>query len=339
MNRVTFIPGDGIGPEVAKAAKEIIDASGVAIEWETVNAGEAVFQKTGVLVPDEVYKSIEKNRVALKGPITTPVGSGFRSINVHLRNRYDLYANIRPIISLQGERARYPDLDLVIFRENTEGLYIGDEEFLDADTVIARKRITRKGSTRIMESAFAYALANGRKKVTVAHKANILKDTDGLFLTCARAVAEKYPEMEYEEVIIDNMCMQLVINPYQFDVVATMNLYGDILSDLCAGLVGGLGLVPGANIGEDIAIFEAVHGSAPKMAGKNTADPVALILSGASLLDYLGEADAAKKVRDAVAAIVKEGLHVTKDLGGKASTTEMTVEIINKMQGKWSDEE
>ncbi|BES64306.1 isocitrate dehydrogenase (NAD(+)) [Gottschalkiaceae bacterium SANA] len=334
MNRVTFIPGDGIGPEVAKAAKEIIDASGVAIEWETVNAGEAVFQETGVLVPDEVYKSIEKNRVALKGPITTPVGSGFRSINVHLRNRYDLYANIRPIISLQGERARYPDLDLVIFRENTEGLYIGDEEFLDADTVIARKRITRKGSTRIMESAFAYAAANGRKKVTVAHKANILKDTDGLFLTCARAIAEKYPNIEYEEVIIDNMCMQLVINPYQFDVVATMNLYGDILSDLCAGLVGGLGLVPGANIGEDIAIFEAVHGSAPKMAGKNTADPVALILSGASLLDYLGETEAAKKVRDAVAAIVKEGVHVTKDLGGTASTTEMTAAIINKMQGR-----
>jgi isocitrate dehydrogenase (NAD+) len=334
MNRVTFIPGDGIGPEVANAAKEIIDATGVAIEWETVNAGEAVFQKTGVLVPDEVYKSIERNRVALKGPITTPVGSGFRSINVHLRNRYDLYANIRPIISLQGERARYPDLDLVIFRENTEGLYIGDEEFLDADTVIARKRITRKGSTRIMESAFAYAAANGRKKVTVAHKANILKDTDGLFLTCARAVAEKYPNIEYEEVIIDNMCMQLVINPYQFDVVATMNLYGDILSDLCAGLVGGLGLVPGANIGEDIAIFEAVHGSAPKMAGKNTADPVALILSGASLLDYLGETEAAKKVRDAVAAIVKEGVHVTKDLGGTASTTEMTAAIINKMQGR-----
>ena len=334
MYRVTFIPGDGIGPEVANAAKEVINASGVAIEWEVVNAGEGVFQKTGVLVPDEVYKSIEKNRVALKGPITTPIGSGFRSINVHLRNRYDLYANIRPIISLQGERARYPDLDLVIFRENTEGLYIGDEEFIDADTVIAKKRITRKGSTRIMESAFAYAASNGRKKVTVAHKANILKDTDGLFLTCARAVAEKYPQIEYEEVIIDNMCMQLVINPYQFDVVATMNLYGDILSDLCAGLIGGLGLVPGANIGEDIAIFEAVHGSAPKMAGLNTADPVALILSGASLLDYLGEADAAQKVRDAVAAIVKEGIHVTKDLGGKASTTEMTAAIINRMQGK-----
>lgn len=334
MNRVTFIPGDGIGPEVANAAKEIIDATGVAIEWETVNAGEAVFLEKGVLVPDEVYESIEKNRIALKGPITTPVGSGFRSINVHLRKRYDLYANIRPILSLQGDRARYPNLDLVIFRENTEGLYIGDEEFLDDDTVIARKRITRKGSTRIMESAFAYAKSNGRKKVTVAHKANILKDTDGLFLTCARAVAEKYPEIEYEEVIIDNMCMQLVINPYQFDVIATMNLYGDILSDLCAGLVGGLGLVPGANIGEDIAIFEAVHGSAPKMAGKNSADPVALILSGASLLDYLGETEAAEKVRTAVAAIVEEGIHVTKDLGGSASTTEMTAAIINKMQGK-----
>jgi len=334
MNRVTFIPGDGIGPEVANAAKEIIDATGVAIEWETVNAGEAVFLEKGVLVPDEVYESIEKNRIALKGPITTPVGSGFRSINVHLRKRYDLYANIRPILSLQGDRARYPNLDLVIFRENTEGLYIGDEEFLDDDTVIARKRITRKGSTRIMESAFAYAKSNGRKKVTVAHKANILKDTDGLFLTCARAVAEKYPEIEYEEVIIDNMCMQLVINPYQFDVIATMNLYGDILSDLCAGLVGGLGLVPGANIGENIAIFEAVHGSAPKMAGKNTADPVALILSGASLLDYLGETKAAEKVRNAVAAIVEEGIHVTKDLGGRASTTEMTAAIINKMQGK-----
>jgi isocitrate dehydrogenase (NAD+) len=222
----------------------------------------------------------------------------------------------------------------VIFRENTEGLYVGDEEYLDDDTVIARKHITRAGSTRLMEKAFAYAKANGRKKVTVAHKANILKDCDGLFLTCSRAVAEKYPEIEYEEVIIDNMCMQLVINPYQFDVVATMNLYGDILSDLCAGLVGGLGLVPGANIGNDIAIFEAVHGSAPKMAGKNTADPVALILSGASMLDYLGEAEAAKSVRDAVAAIVEEGIHVTKDLGGTASTTEMTAAIIEKMQGK-----
>jgi isocitrate dehydrogenase (NAD+) len=334
MNRVTFIPGDGIGPEVANAAKKIIDATGVAIEWDQVNAGEAVFQKEGVLVPDRVYESIERNKVALKGPITTPVGSGFRSINVHLRKKYDLYANIRPILSLQGDRERYPNLDLVIFRENTEGLYVGDEEYLDDDTVIARKHITRAGSTRLMEKAFAYAKANGRKKVTVAHKANILKDCDGLFLTCSRAVAEKYPEIEYEEVIIDNMCMQLVINPYQFDVVATMNLYGDILSDLCAGLVGGLGLVPGANIGNDIAIFEAVHGSAPKMAGKNTADPVALILSGASMLDYLGEAEAAKSVRDAVAAIVEEGIHVTKDLGGTASTTEMTAAIIEKMQGK-----
>jgi len=334
MNRVTFIPGDGIGPEVANAAKEVINATGVSIEWEEVNAGEAVFQTEGVLVPDRVYESIEKNRIALKGPITTPVGSGFRSINVHLRKKYDLYANIRPILSLQGDRERYPNLDLVIFRENTEGLYIGDEEFLDDDTVIARKRITREGSTRLMEKAFSYAKSNGRKKVTVAHKANILKDTDGLFLTCARAVAEGYPEIEYEEVIIDNMCMQLVINPYQFDVVATMNLYGDILSDLCAGLVGGLGLVPGANIGKDIAIFEAVHGSAPKLAGQNKANPVALILSGASLLDHLGETDAAKSVRNAVAAVVEEGIHVTKDLGGNATTSEMTQAIIKIIQGK-----
>lgn len=334
MNRVTFIPGDGIGPEVANAAKEVIHATGVSIEWEEVNAGEAVFQAEGVLVPDRVYESIEKNRIALKGPITTPVGSGFRSINVHLRKKYDLYANIRPILSLQGDRERYPNLDLVIFRENTEGLYIGDEEFLDDDTVIARKRITRQGSTRLMEKAFSYAKSNGRKKVTVAHKANILKDTDGLFLTCARAVAQGYPEIEYEEVIIDNMCMQLVINPYQFDVVATMNLYGDILSDLCAGLVGGLGLVPGANIGKDIAIFEAVHGSAPKLAGQNKANPVALILSGASLLDHLGETDAAKSVRNAVAAVVEEGVHVTKDLGGNATTSEMTQAIIKIIQGK-----
>lgn len=334
MNRVTFIPGDGIGPEVAKAAMEVINATGVAIEWEEVNAGEAVFQSEGVLVPDRVYASIEKNRIALKGPITTPVGSGFRSINVHLRKKYDLYANIRPILSLQGDRERYPNLDLVIFRENTEGLYIGDEEFLDEDTVIARKRITREGSTRLMEKAFAYAKANGRKKVTVAHKANILKDTDGLFLTCSRAVAENYPEIEYEEVIIDNMCMQLVINPYQFDVIATMNLYGDILSDLCAGLVGGLGLVPGANIGKDIAIFEAVHGSAPKLAGQNKANPVALILSGASLLDHIGEPEAAAKVRRAVAAVVEEGIFVTKDLGGNATTTEMTAAIIKIIQGK-----
>lgn len=334
MKRVTFIPGDGIGPEVANAAKNVIEATGVPIEWDEVNAGEAVFKKEGVLIPDNVYKSIEKNHVALKGPITTPIGSGFRSINVHLRNRYDLYANIRPIISLQGNRERYPNLDLVIFRENTEGLYIGDEEYLNSDTVIARKRITRNGSTRLMEKAFSYAVSNHRKKVTVAHKANILKNCDGLFLNCAREVAKKYPEIEYEEVIIDNMCMQLVINPYQFDVIATMNLYGDILSDLCAGLIGGLGLVPGANIGENIAIFEAVHGSAPDIAGKNIANPVALILSGANLLDYLGEPKAAKKVRNAVSFVIEKGINITKDLGGTSTTTEMTEVLIKKMQGK-----
>ena len=273
MRKVTLIPGDGIGPEISKSVTDIFEAAGVEVEFEIENAGEKVYNETGELIPESLYKSIEKNKVALKGPITTPIGKGFRSINVYLRKKYDLYSNIRPIKTLPGIKTRYENIDLVIFRENTEGLYIGEEKFENEEqtSAIAIKRITKKGSFRIIKAAFEYAKANNLNKVTVVHKANILKITDGLFLDTAREIAKDYPGITVEEVIIDNMCMQLVMNPEKYQVIVTMNLYGDILSDLCAGLVGGLGLAPGANIGEDIAVFEAVHGSAPDIAGQNKA--------------------------------------------------------------------
>ena len=327
---ITLIPGDGIGPEVSAAAAEILESSGVSIRWEKVNAGKKVFEETGTLVPDSVYKSIEKNKVALKGPITTPIGSGFRSINVALRKKYDLYANIRPIKSLKGLEGRYSDVDLVIFRENTEGLYIGIERVVDDETVEAVKLITKKGSERILRAAFEYAEKNGHPKVTVAHKANILKLADGLFLETAKRVAADY-KPALEPVIIDNMCMQMAMNPSQFGVIATMNLYGDILSDLGAGLVGGLGLIPGANIGKDIAIFEAVHGSAPDIAGKGLANPIALTLSGAMMLRHLGETQAAESVEKAVEAVLAEGAVRTRDLGGTASTDDMKRAILSKL--------
>lgn len=327
---ITLIPGDGIGPEVSAAAAEILEAVGVSIRWEKVNAGKKVFEETGTLVPDSVYKSIEKNKVALKGPITTPIGSGFRSINVALRKKYDLYANIRPVKSLKGLEGRCRDVDLVIFRENTEGLYIGIERVIDDETVEAVKLITKKGSERILGAAFEYAEKNGHPKVTVAHKANILKLADGLFLETAERVAADY-KPALEPVIIDNMCMQMAMNPSQFGVIATMNLYGDILSDLGAGLVGGLGLIPGANIGKDIAIFEAVHGSAPDIAGKGLANPIALTLSGAMMLRHLGEARAAEAVEKAVETVLSEGAVRTRDLGGTASTEDMKRAILSKL--------
>jgi isocitrate dehydrogenase (NAD+) len=331
MHNVTLIPGDGIGPEISESMKKVVEATGVQINWEEVNAGEAVYEEKGELIPDEVFQSIEKNKVAIKGPITTPIGKGFRSINVYLRKKYDLYSNIREVQTFEGVKTRYNDVNMVLFRENTEGLYIGKETMVDDDTAEAIKLITRKGSTRIIEAAFDYAQKHDKKKVSVIHKANILKLADGLFLDCAREVAKKYPEIELQEVIIDNMCMQMVMNPNQFEVVVTTNLYGDLLSDLAAGLIGGLGMAPGSNIGEDIAIFEAVHGSAPDIAGQNKANPTALILSAVSMLKHIGEVDRATLLMDSIKAVLKEGLCLTPDISGDAKTTEITEAYISKI--------
>ncbi len=331
MVKVTLIPGDGIGPEVAYATRDVIDATGAQIEWEEVNAGETVYKEKGTFIPDELIESINKNRIAFKGPITTPVGKGFKSINVTLRQKYKTYANVRPIKSIPGVDSPFKDIDLVIVRENTEGLYAGIEHEVTEGVTEAIKVITEEASTKIAEFAFKYALENGRKKVTAVHKANIMKITDGLFIRCARKVAEKYPQIEYEEVIVDNMCMQLVMYPDKYDVLVLPNLYGDIVSDLCAGLVGGLGLVPGANIGDDIGIFEAVHGSAPDIAGQNLANPIACIMSGAMLLDYIGEKEKAQMIRNAVWTVMEEGKVKTKDLNGNASTKEITAEICRQI--------
>ena len=333
MRKVTLIPGDGIGPEISKSVTDIFEAAGVEVEFEVENAGEKVYNETGELIPESLYKSIEKNKVALKGPITTPIGKGFRSINVYLRKKYDLYSNIRPIKTLPGIKTRYENIDLVIFRENTEGLYIGEEKFENEEqtSAIAIKRITKKGSFRIIKAAFEYAKANNLNKVTVVHKANILKITDGLFLDTAREIAKDYPGITVEEVIIDNMCMQLVMNPEKYQVIVTMNLYGDILSDLCAGLVGGLGLAPGANIGEDIAVFEAVHGSAPDIAGQNKANPLALLFTSIDMLKYLKENEKAEQIKKAVLRVLEKGEVLTADLGGSATTEELTAEIIKNL--------
>ena len=333
MRKVTLIPGDGIGPEISKSVTDIFEAAGVEVEFEIENAGEKVYNETGELIPESLYKSIEKNKVALKGPITTPIGKGFRSINVYLRKKYDLYSNIRPIKTLPGIKTRYENIDLVIFRENTEGLYIGEEKFENEEqtSAIAIKRITKKGSFRIIKAAFEYAKANNLNKVTVVHKANILKVTDGLFLDTAREIAKDYPGITVEEVIIDNMCMQLVMNPEKYQVIVTMNLYGDILSDLCAGLVGGLGLAPGANIGEDIAVFEAVHGSAPDIAGQNKANPLALLFTSIDMLKYLKENEKAEQIEKAVLRVLEKGEVLTADLGGNATTEELTAEIIKNL--------
>ena len=328
--RVTLIPGDGIGPEVSKAAVEIVKATGVTINWEEVNAGQKVFEACGVLVPDEVYESIEKNKVVLKGPITTPIGSGFRSINVALRKKYDLYTNIRPIAN--GWEGEKKPIDMVIFRENTEGLYIGLEHKISEDHIIAVKKVSRKGSERILRKAFEYAQLNDIDKVTVVHKANILKLADGFFLKVARELSDEY-KIAIDEIIVDNMCMQMVMNPSQFKVIVTMNLYGDILSDLGAGLVGGLGLIPGANMGDDIAIFEAVHGSAPDIAGKGFANPIAITKSAAMMLRHLKEFEAAKNIEEAIDKVLFKGEVKTRDLGGTATTQEMKDAIIKEIKG------
>ena len=335
MHNVTLIKGDGIGPSIMDVAVKIIDASGVKINWEEADAGMAAYDKYGTGIPDETLASIDKNRVAFKGPLTTPVGKGFRSINVALRQKYDLYANIRPARSWKGAQSKFEDIDIVVVRENTEGLYMGLEHYLTKEKDVAESLavITRKGSERIIEYAFKYARDNDRKKVTLCHKANILKYTSGLFLDVGREVAARYPEIEFDEKIIDATCMHLVMDPHQFDVIVTTNMFGDILSDLTAGLVGGLGLIPGANIGEDAALFEAVHGSAPDIAGKNLANPAAVIMAGVMMLQYLGEKEAANRIQTALEKVVDAGDCVTPDLNpnSKAGTIEMGEAIIAEL--------
>ncbi len=331
MHRVTLIPGDGIGPEVTSAARQILDASGVKIEWELHDAGAAVAEKRGTTLPPEVLDSIRKNKVALKGPIGTPIGKGFRSVNVTLRQTLDLYANVRPIRSLPGIEPRFEGTDIVIVRENTEDLYAGLELMIMPGIAQSIKLITEKGCTRICEYAFKYAEQNGRKRVTVVHKANIMKLSDGLLLDCFRKVAQKHPTIEPMEIIVDACALQMVKNANKLDVIVTENLYGDILSDLGAGLVGGLGIVPGANIGEEAAVFEAVHGSAPDIAGQGIANPTAVLQSGIMMLRHLGEHEAATRVERALLDVYARGIK-TGDLGGKATTAELTRAICDAMK-------
>jgi isocitrate dehydrogenase (NAD+) len=331
-HRVTLIPGDGIGPELAEATRHVLDATGVDFEWEVVDAGEGVMAEHGTPLPEHVLESIRRNRIAIKGPITTPVGEGFRSVNVTLRQALNLYANLRPARSIMGLETRYDDVDLVIVRENTEDLYAGIEHRVGRDAAESIKIITREASERIARFAFDYAVANGRQKVTAVHKANIMKLSDGLFLESCRTVAAEYEgRVAFEDRIVDNMCMQLVQKPDQYDVLVLPNLYGDIVSDLAAGLVGGLGVAPGANIGEDGAVFEPVHGSAPKYAGQNKANPTAMILSGALMLRHLGDPAAAQRVEDAVRDVIAEGRTVTYDLGGEAGTREFGAAVAERV--------
>ncbi len=327
----TLIPGDGIGPEITRAVTSIIEAAGVKMNWEEQSAGAAVLEKEGTVLPQRVLDSIAKNGVALKGPITTPIGKGFRSVNVALRKELDLYACVRPAKTLPGVKSRYSGVDLVIVRENTEDLYAGIERKIDEDTAESIKRITRGASERIARYAFEYAVKNNRRKVTAVSKANICKFSDGLFLEAVRAVAQEYPQIAYDEVLVDNLCMQLVINPEIYDVLVLPNLYGDIVSDLAAGLTGGLGVAPGANIGTHAAVFEAVHGSSPALAGQHKANPTALLLSACLMLRHLGETDGAQRIENALTAVLKEGKTLTFDLGGTATTEAFAQAIIAKL--------
>src|SRR6201997_3669211 len=331
-HKITLIPGDGIGPEVTQATVRILEATGVKFEWESFQVGADAFEKHGEYIPNEVIESIERTHVALKGPVTTPIGGGFASINVALRQKFELYANFRPIRNLPHIPTRYPDVDLIIVRENTEGLYSGIEHEVVPGVVESLKIITAKASTRIARFAFEYARKNKRKKIHAIHKANIMKLSDGLFLKCSREVSKEYTEITYGEHIVDNTCMQLVMNPYQYDMLVLENLYGDIVSDLCAGLVGGLGLVPGANFGHQCAIFEAVHGSAPDIAGRNIANPTAVLRSGLLMLRHLGEHEAALKVRHAIDQVYRDRSKLTRDIGGTASTSEFADAIIEAIQ-------
>ena len=353
MHQVTLIPGEGIGPEVTTAARRVLDASGVQIEWEVVQAGAQSMEVGGSPLPEQVLDSLNRTRVALKGPITTPIGQkdfrvnvewtgrggkpghprSYPSVNVALRKEFDLYANLRPIRIYPGIRTRYDQVDLVVVRENTEDLYMGLEFMVTPDVAEAIKVITRAGSERIVRFAFEYAIRHGRRKVTAIHKSNILKLSDGLFLEVAREVAGEYPQVEFEDRIVDAVCMQLVQTPEAFDILVAPNLYGDIISDLCAGLVGGLGLAPGANIGAEAVLFEPVHGTAPTIAGKNMANPLAVILCGVMMLRHLGEQDAAARVEGAVESLLRGGRRVTADLGGKLGTSEMADAIVEEMRG------
>jgi len=331
-HKITLIPGDGIGREVTGATVRILEAAGVKIDWEVTNAGAEAFEKYNEYIPKELIDSIERTGVGLKGPVTTPIGGGFPSINVALRKKFELYANFRPIKNLPSLPTRYPAVDLIIARENTEGEYSGIEHEVVPGVVEALKIITEKASTRIAKFAFNYARREKRKKIHAIHKANIMKLSDGLFLRCCRDVAVGFPEITYAEHIIDNTCMQLVMNPYQYDVLVMENLYGDIISDLCAAFVGGLGLVPGANIGDNCAIFEAVHGSAPDIAGKDKANPTAVLQSAILMLRHLGEVDAADRIYAALEKTYKEKVHTTRDVGGTSGTREFTDEIIKNLE-------
>ena len=333
-HKVTLIPGDGIGPEISEATQKILEAAGAGIEWEEVPvsaAGDPRREED----EDEIgpaVSSLRKNRVGLKGPLTTPIGTGHRSLNVALRKKLDLYSNLRPVKNIPGVRTPFPEVDLIIVRENTEGLYSGLEHTVVPGVVESLKIITEKASTRIARYAFEYARRNGRAKLAAIHKANIMKLSDGLFLECVRKVAREFPETEYQEVIVDNACMQLVMHPTKFDMLLLENLYGDIISDLAAGLVGGLGLVPGANLGAEVALFEAVHGSAPDIAGQGRANPTAMLLSAVLMLRHLGLTEAANRVESAIHKIYKEGNHLTADVGGQAGTREFTEAVIDRLQ-------
>jgi isocitrate dehydrogenase (NAD+) len=330
-HKITLMPGDGIGPEVTGATVTIIHAAGVEIEWESFVVGAEALSRYGDPLPQNLIDSIKRNKVALKGPVTTPVGTGFVSSNVRLRKALDLYANLRPIHSLEGVKTRYEDIDLIVVRENTEDLYSGLEHEVVPGVVESLKIITDKASRRIAKFAFEYSRREGRKKVTAIHKANIMKLSDGLFLNCFREVSKDYPEIEADDLIVDNACMQLVVDPNQFDVLLLENLYGDIISDLGAGLVGGLGVVPGANIGEEIAVFEAVHGSAPSIAGRGVANPTALIQSSVLMLRHIGEREAADRIESSLRKVLAEGAVLTRDLGGHASTMEFTEAIVHSL--------
>jgi isocitrate dehydrogenase (NAD+) len=330
---ITVIPGDGIGPDIIDATIKVLDKAGCDFAYDFADAGLTALEKHGELVPEETIKLIEKNRVTLKGPLTTPVGEGFTSINVTLRKQFKLYANLRPVLSFKGTKARYENIDILTVRENTQGMYSGAGQVIsdDGNEAQAMSIITRDSAEKILTFAYETAKKEGRKKVTAVHKANILKSTSGLFLKVAREVASRYPDIESTEMIVDNCCMQLVMNPEQFDVIVTTNLFGDILSDLCAGLVGGLGMAPGANIGEDCAIFEAVHGSAPDIAGKNLANPTSVILAAIQMLEYLEMGDKAEKIRAAITDVIASGDRTTGDLGGNHGTTDFTQAVLERL--------
>jgi len=332
-HQVTLIPGDGIGPEVASAARRAVDAAGVSIDWEIAELNADLILKTGESIPHHVVDSLNRTRIGLKGPVTTPIAGGYTSVNVALRKRLDLFANVRPVRSLPGVVTRFDDvkIDMVIFRENTEDLYSGLEHEVVKDVVTSLKVITRTASIHIAEYAFQFARSAGRKKVVAIHKANIMKLADGLFLRCCREIAANYPDIQYTELIVDNAAMQLVMRPEQFDVLLLPNLYGDIVSDLAAGLVGGLGIVPGANMGKEHAVFEAVHGSAPDIAGKGAANPTAMMLSGVLMLIHMQEHDAAKRLQSAIESVYQKHAHLTRDVGGTATTTEFTDAVIRAM--------